>query len=276
MADLSRAMPLTIWQLLAAPIVCGLVACGSSSSAPPAPPPPVPVLVSVLLVIEDTLPRPVADARVEITAGDDAGQFAMTPADGHVTIFGHSLTGGLSLRISKAGMSTVDLHVPSTGSLHQVTLIPDVLLDLAGEHQLTVEADPLCDLPEVARQRTYQASFVPGPSAWYFNIQLGGASFFSNLDHFGTYVNADATRYEIYLPGFEEEDPMVEQISPTEYFAFMGEAIAEANQAHTVITARFNGSISYCEATPTTTNYTCPVQAVTCQSESHKLILTRQ
>ena len=156
-------------------------------------------------------------------------------------------------------------------------LIPDVLLDLAGEHQLTVESDPLCDLPELARTRTYEASLAPGPNTpFYFNIQLRGASFFSNLDHFATYVNSNAARYEIYLPGFEEEDPMVEQLSPTEYFAFMGEAIAEANQADTVITARFRGSIAYCAATPTTTKYVCPVPSVMCFSESHKLILTRQ
>ena len=156
-----------------------------------------------------------------------------------------------------------------------VSLVPDALLDLAGEHQLTVEADALCELPEKARTRTYQATFTPGTNTpWYFNIQLSGATFFSNLDHFATYVNANAARYEIYLPGFEEEDPMIEQISPTEYVTFMGEAIAEANQTDAVMTAVFRGSISYCEATPTTTYNECgPITA--CFSESHKLILTR-
>jgi hypothetical protein len=109
-------------------------------------------------------------------------------------------------------------------------LIPDVLLDLTGEHLLTIEADPLCDLPELARTRTYQASLTAGMNTpWYFNIQLGGASFFSNLDHFANYVNSDAARFEIYLPGFEEEDPMVEQMSPTEFLAFEGEAIGDAD-----------------------------------------------
>ena len=275
MADSRRVIPLTIWRLLVAPIVSGLVACNGSSSA--SPPAAVPALLSVTLLVEDSLPRPVADARVEITAGDDVGRFAMTAADGRVTISGSSLTGRLSLRITKIGFSSADLSLPSDGAVNLVTLIPDVLLDLAGEHRLTVEADPLCDLPELARTRTYDASFTPGPNGpWYFNIQLHGASFFSNLDLFGTYVNSDAARFEIYLQGFLEEDPMVEQLSPTEYFAFIGEAIAEANQADAVITARFFGSIEYCPATPTTTKYVCPVPAVVCMSESHKLILTRQ
>jgi hypothetical protein len=200
----------------------------------------------------------------------------MTAANGRVTIYGHTVNGGLSLQISKTGFSSADLWLPSSDAIHLVTLIPDVLLDLAGEHQLTIEADALCELPELARTRTYQASLTPGTNTpWYFNIQLSGASFFSNLDHFATYVNSNAARFEIYLPGFEEEDPMVEQLSPTEYLDFAGEAIAEANQADTVITARFRGSIAYCEATPTTTYYDC-VSSVACWSESHKLILTRQ
>ena len=128
-------------------------------------------------------------------------------------------------------------------------LVPDVLLDLTGEHQLRVEADAACELPEVARARTYKATFTPGPHGpWYFNIDLSEASFVDDLYQFGTYVNADAMRYEIYLRGFEEEDPMIEQISPTEYVTFMGEALAEANQSDPVITARFLGAITYCEA----------------------------
>lgn len=274
MVDIRRVIPLTISRLLVAPIICGLVACNGSSSNGSS---SAPRLVSVTVLVEDSLPRPVADARVEITSGDDAGHFATTAADGHVTISGHTLNGGLSLRISKIGLSSADLWLPSDGGTKRVALIPHVLLDLAGEHRLTLEADPLCDLPELARTRTYEASFAPAPNTpWYINIQLSGAPFFSNLDHFATYVNSDAARYEIYLPGFEEEDPMVEQLSPTEYLAFTGEAIAEANQADTVITARFSGSIEYCAATPTTTKYMCPVPSVICLSESHKLILTRQ
>jgi hypothetical protein len=42
-----------------------------------------------------------------------------------------------------------------------------------------------------------------------------------------------------------------------------------------VITARFFGSIAYCEATPTTTYDECG-PSVICSSETHKLILTRQ
>jgi hypothetical protein len=279
MGDSRGVIPPAIGRLLAAPTICGLFACNGSSSAPPSaatPSPPVPALVSVTLKVEDSLPRPVANARVEITSGDDAGKFAMTPANGRITIEGRTIDAALSLRISKPGLSSADLRLPSSDTIHRVGLIPDVLLDLAGEHQLTVEADTLCELPEIARTRTYQATFTPGTNTpWYFNIQLSGASFFSNLDHFATFVNADALRYEIYLPGLLEEDPMIEQLSPTEYFAFMGEAIAEANQSDTVITARFLGSISYCEATPTTTYDECgPITA--CFSESHKLVLTRQ
>jgi hypothetical protein len=274
MADLRRVVPLTICRLLVAPIICGLVACSDSSSNGSS---SVPRLVTVTVLVEDSLPRPVAEARVEITSGDDAGKFATTAADGRVSISGHTLNGGLSLRISKIGLSSAELWVPTNDGLRGVMLVPDVLLDLAGEHRLTVEADPLCDLPELARTRTYEASVAPGTNTpWYFNIQLRGASFFGNLDHFATYVNSDAARYEIYLPGFEEEDPMVEQMSPTEYLAFYGDAIAEANQGDTVITARFSGSIEYCAATPTTTKYVCPIPSVICVSESHKLVLTRQ
>ena len=267
-----------IVRILAAPIIYGIVACSGSSSAPPppAPPPPVSTLASVTIKIEDPLPRSLADVRVEITSGDDAGQFMMTPANGRVTIQGHTLTGTLSLHISKPGYSSADVSLPSSSGLNLITLVPDVLLDLTGEHQLTVEADSECELPEIARTRTYKATFRSGTnSPWYFNIDLSEASFFEDLYQFGTYVNADALRYEIYLRGFLEEDPMVEQLSATEYFAFIGEAFAEANQADTVITAQFDGQIQYCTATPTTTYPEC-VTTVYCASESHKVILTRQ
>ena len=266
-----------ISRLLATSGICGLVSCGGSSSAPPTTSVPVSIPVSVTVTVVDTLPRPVADARVEITTGIDAGKFTTTAADGHATISGRTASGSLSLRFIKPGMSLLELSMQAQDSPAFVTLIPDVLLDLAGEHQLTVEADPLCELPEVARSRTYQATFTTAPNnPAYLYIQLGGASFFRDFSRFATYVNASAARFEIYRPGYEEEDPMVEQVSPTEYVAFTGEAIADANQGDSVIAARFFGSIEYCPATPTTMPYQCPVQFVMCRSETHRLILTRR
>jgi len=273
MADSRHVIALTFWRLLAASSIFGLGACNGSSSAPQ----PTPVLVSVTVIVEDTLPRRVADARIEITSGPDAGKFTTTAADGRARISGRTLSASLPLRITKTGMSMADLSVTSSDSPSRVTLIPDVLLDLAGEHLLTIEADPQCDLPELARTRTYQASLTPAPNGpWYLYIQLGGASFFRDFDRFATYVNASAARFEIYRPGFEEEDPMVEQLSPAEYLSFLGEAIGDANQGDAVMTARFTGSIAYCPATPTKMPYQCPVSFVMCQSESHRLILTRQ
>lgn len=272
MADLRCVIALTCWRLLAASSIFGLEACSGSSSAPPA----TAVPVSVAVIVEDTLPRPVADAKVEIISGIDAGKYTTTAADGRASISGRTHNASLQLRITKSGMSLVDLSSTSLESPKRVSLIPDVLLDLAGEHLLTIEADPLCSLPELARTRTYQASLTPGPNPWYLYIQLDGASFFRDFSRFATYVNASAARFEIYRPGFEEEDPIVEQLSPTEYLAFSGEAIADANQGDMVITARFFGSIAYCPATPTTMPYQCPVPFEMCQSESHRLTLTRQ
>ena len=80
MGDSRRVIPQA---LLAVPMICGLVACnGSSGPAPASEPPPVPTLVSVTVKIEDTLPKSLADARVEITSGDDAGLFVTPPPMG--------------------------------------------------------------------------------------------------------------------------------------------------------------------------------------------------
>jgi hypothetical protein len=279
MADLRRVVSLAISRLLVTPIVCGVVACNGSSSMPPPPattPPPVPELVSVRLIVNDSLPSPLADVTVEITSGEDIGKFATTAANGRVTIKGHSLDRGLSLRMSKTGFSSAEMWLASEAGLQQVTLVADVLLDLSGKHQLTVEADGECELPELARTRTYQASITPRNSPWYFDVKLSGAAFFNNLDHFGTYVSSNALRHEIYLQGFEEEDPMLEILSPTEYFAFIGEAKGEAEQADTVIAARFQGAIAYCTGTPTKNSYTDCLLSMGCYSKSHKVILTRQ
>jgi hypothetical protein len=276
MAGLRRVVVPTAWRLLASSIYWGLAACGGSPSQPDAaPPPPSPAVLSVTIEVSDTLPRPLAEASVEITSGPDAGKVAVTPASGRVTIDGRSLTGTLALRIAKPGFSSAELSLPSLDAAHLITLVPDVPLDLAGQHELTVEADSTCDLPELARSRTYQALLTPGPNPWYFNIDLGGADFFDGLNLFGAFVTTDAVRYEIYLRGFEEEDPMVEQVSPTEYVSFAGEAIADVIPGESVITARFNGTVDYCLATPTTTSYECS-SSVVCSSDSHKLILTRQ
>ena len=242
---------------------------------------PLSLLASVTMIVSDMVGRPVAGARAELTTGADAGTFATTSADGTVTITGHTLpSGSLTVRISKEGLQAVDQTYRASPT--QTTFVPLVTLaavtplDLAGEHLLTIEADSSCEgLPVAATKRTFEASIAPTPNPSYFSIRLGGASFFRDFNLLGVFVAADAARFEVYLAPLEEE-PIVERLSQNEYVAFDGEATAEASQSEEVISGPFRGSISYCPATPTTISFLCPVSPITCQSASHRLILTRQ
>ena len=238
-----------------------VTSCDNTESVSPQ---PLPLLASVTMIVSDMVQRPVAGARAELKTGVDAGTFAISSADGTVTIAGHTLpSGSLTVRISKEGLRAVDqtyrASPTDTTFASLVSLVALTPLDLAGENLLTIEADSLCEgLPVAVTKRTFDASIAPTPNPSYFSIGLGGASFFRDFNLLGVFVAADAARFEVYLAPLEEE-PIVERLSQNEYVAFDGEATAEASQFDEVISGPFRGSISYCPATPATLSFLCPV-----------------
>jgi hypothetical protein len=266
--------------ILAGLHISSVLAC---SKAPTAPSAQTPTTVPVSGTVWDSATRPVAGARVAVTTGPDAGRFATTGGDGRYALSGTTLASGdLTLEASKEGFFSQSVtlngrnHLPNDIG-YTFTLVPVALLDLAGEHTLTIAADPLCDLPPVARVRTYHASAAPRTATrTNFVIGLGGASFFQRDNSLNALVAADFARFIVYSANSFDDEPVVESLGSDAYVAFMGAATADAARTDRVITARFDGSILFCPATPSTTYFNCPVAPAVCRSSFHRLILTRE
>ena len=277
-----RYMCMTSSSTLAGLLICGLAAC---SEPPAAPTPPMPRPLSITGLVFDTSVRPLSGVRVALTSGADAGAFATTGDDGRYTLSASSLvSGSVTLQASKEGFfsksATLNPRDVSPNQVDYTFMLTAVAppLDLAGEHTLQLVADSTCTaVPPVARVRTYHASIAPRtPDRTQFEIRLGGASFFQRSSSFNVMVATDFARFIVYSAASMDDEPVVEELAPDTFLAFMGTATADASRTDRVISARFDGSIQYCPTTPSTTYFKCPVEPVECRSGSHQLILTRK
>jgi hypothetical protein len=250
----------------------------------------MPVPLSIIGVVEDSAWRPVSGATVVLSADTDAEASATTDRDGGFTLsVSRPAAGIFALRASKEGFSpasqswNVSYHSqPQSQPLQVVFRLTEVapLLDLAGDHTLTLSADTTCEgFPPPARTRTYQASIeatAGHPS--HFSIRLSGNSFLPGHDSLGAIVATDFVRFFVF-PGRLDNDeavPVVEELSRGTFLALVGTAKADVNPRDRTIAGRFDGWIEYCPATPSTPYFQCPVKSVGCRSSSHQLILTRK
>ena len=255
---------------------CGFVACGDDS---PVAPQPTLLRVSTTVSVVDAVGRPQSDAIVELRTGPDAGATMTTDAEGKAfisTLVPASL--GLTIRVSKPGFKTAEATrwVPSSTLMEPmwVSLESVDALNLAGEHLLTIEASPACtQLPQVARRRVYEATAVSAGIS-YFEIRLGGALFVTDRNSLAVSVTTNAARFWVGVPSLEGE-LLAEQLSPSSFLMFGGDATVEASQEDRVVTAPLNGLIRYCPAS-LNANFTCTVPPVDCYSESHRLTFSRR
>ena len=259
--------------VLAIPLLCLSGACRDSPTSPTEP-----LVTTINGLVYDSASRPLSGARVEVTSGADAGKFEVSDATGSFTMSADALaSGSVSLQATKEGFATIDQTFPVTSDVTRVTLqlTADVLLDLAGEYTLTIDASGLCTtLPAVAQSRTYQASISSTSNRSSFRIQLRGATFFPDHDSFGVDVATDSARFVLLSPDVEQR-PVVEEVFSSDTFVeFSGEGTAPVSANDTVISAAFTGPISYCSARPLTSNFVCPTTPVRCQSSSHRLTFT--
>jgi hypothetical protein len=197
-------------------------------------------------------------------------------------------SGSFALRASKEGFSpesqTWNVHDYSQLSqpfriLFRLTEVAP-LLDLAGEHTLKLIADSSCEeLPPLARTRTYDASiWATTGLPPHFTIRLSGASFLRDSGSLSAIVATDFVRFFVFPGRFDNDEalPVVEELAPDTFLAFVGTAKADANPTDRIISGRFDGWIEYCPAIPSTPYFHCPVKSVGCRSSSHQLILTRK
>lgn len=271
----------------------GLAGCeGSRSSVPSAPTPapapaPVPPSSGIQVggSVSDTAFRPLAGVRVEVLDGAQAGMSAMSDVTGQFSLTG-TFDAATTFRATKDGYAAATRswlrNTPSARpwlGFSLAILGPNV--NIAGDYTLTLVADsPCADLPSDMRRRTYAATISPSPNGTAntrFDLRLSGGSFLDGHNGFLIGVAGDYLGFGLYGG---EYPTVVEQVAANAYLAFDGSAAGSVGPSSVIeISASLDGWIQYCVVRSAMgRDYDCR-QAVTqgsCQSQNHRLILTRR
>ena len=235
--------------------------------------------------MQDSVSRPVADARVTIIDGSLAGLSTTTSEDGRFAFATFTTAAELTtLRVEKDGYTPSNPRWRAPDDI-TVLLRSATPLDIEGQYTITFTAAAECtQLPSAAQSRTFTAAVSPvRPDRLNFTSTLTGASFQSGYNTFSAVVASDAARFLIYswdaYNWWGDDEPIIERLATGGYVAWMGTATTPAVNSTSSITAAFNGSVSYCAAPsePKTTNYPPTCSAILeCKSDHHQLTLTRR
>ena len=271
-------------QAIAAMMMFLLAGCAREPSVTtPAPVPPAPVSFTLTGVLNDTAFRPVAQARVEVVDGPQAGAVA-TSGDFGGFAFVTPFTASLTLRATKDGYDTATQSVTaiSGSSYRSVILVldsPNPPVDLEGSYVVTLSADAACtSLPPIARTRTYLAQASGGPhDRTTFRVTLSPGAFaadtFYYYNSFVAGVFRDFVRFSL-----ENKDTgydIIDQVEPGKYVLLSGHA--DATVTGSTIDAAFAGRFAYCEGSrPNEPLFLCSTTPIVCGSENHRLTFTRQ
>ena len=259
--------------------------CGAAPTSPSGSPTNVNRIATIRGRVQDSVSRPIVDARVTIVDGPVAGLSTTTNEDGRFAFAAFTTPAELTaLRVEKAG------YTPSNPRWHAAEDITVLLrsmtpLDIEGHYTITFAAAAECtQLPSAVRSRTFTAAISPvRPDRLNFTSALTGATFQSGYNTFSAIVASDAARFLVYswdaFNWWGDDEPIIERPATGGYVAWMGTATTAVVTSTSSITAAFNGSVSYCAAPrePDVTNYppTCSA-IVECKSDHHQLSLTRR
>ena len=261
------------------------VGCGATPTSPSGSPANGTRIATIRGRVQDAVSRPIADARVTIVDGPQAGLSTTTNEDGRFAFAPFTTpSDATALRIEKAGFAPVTPRwgTRDEGSIALQSLTP---LDIEGQYTITFAAAAACSqLPAAAQTRTYTAAISPTrPDRLNFTSTLTGAEFQRGYDTFFAGVASDAARLYIYswdaFNWWLEDQPIIERLPSGGYVAWMGTATTPVVNSTTSISATFDGSVTYCAVPrePEVTNYppTCSAP-VECKSDRHQLILKRR
>ena len=284
-------------------LACGLGACDGTSTTPsptrpgqPPPPetPPIPQPMGMEVAgsVSDGAWRRLANARVEVVEGPQAGLSTTTDGAGGFRLSG-AFDATSRFRATKEGYVAATWPLPTPCLpcnpdwwIHFNLETEGPKADLSGNYRLTFVADPGCrDLPPELQTRTYDASIEPrvlpdGPANTRFLVTLSGAMFHGRYDGFDIGVAGD------YASGFIGDlhgtPGVLEQISPTTYLGFEGVPAASINTSDVSrVVASFDGAIDYCERkSGMGPEFSCAAAEalahVRCVSPKHQMILERR
>jgi len=260
--------------------------CGATPTSPSGSPTNVNRIATIRGRVQDSVSRPISDARVTIIDGPQAGLSTTTNDEGRFAFVPFTTRAELTaLRVEKDGYAPSNPRWPVADDQITVSLRSLTPLDIEGRYTITFAAAAECgQLPSAVQTRTFTAAISPTrPDRLNFTSALTGATFQSGYNTFSAVVASDAARFLVYswdaFNWWGDDEPIIERLATGGYVAWMGTATTPVVNSTSSITAAFNGSVSYCAAPsePTMTNYppTCSA-IVECKSDHHQLALTRR
>jgi hypothetical protein len=237
--------------------------------------------------VQDTLQRPVRDARIEIldgvqslgvTTSDERGRFTFTSSA--------PPTNSITLQVTRDGFApaTVPVRGPDRTDI-TISLTAVHLVDLTGQYTITVSAAAECSqLPPALTTRTYVAEMKGDASnPLSFTSEIRGADFYPGYGSFFAVVGGDAARFFVSSAdaynAWLEDWPIFERLGPSSYLALQGVATVAVASGDVEISGTFNGSFAYCAAAREPAQWlfapTCDAP-VECKSSAHRLTLSRR
>ena len=277
------------WKVIVLAVL--VVSCDKAQSLPTAPSsvtpssPPVLTTFNLTGTVQDTVLRPIKDARVEIVDGPLVGQSTATDGTGAFAFVDLTPAAAIvTLRVTKQG------YLPATtmgrnNAKAYAALIADALIDLSGEYQITFTAANSCgEIPGPLRRRSYAAtierSSIYGPG---LVISLNAASLFPHYDSFSGTVAADAIRLFVFsrfaADIWLEDLPIIDRVDSS-FVSFMGTALGPSTPGAATASLPFDGTIAYCPsaADPLRGDFPlqCAVPLIECRSNQHQVTLTRR
>jgi hypothetical protein len=239
---------------------------------------PSPVAYQLMGWVNDTAARPLADATVEIVDGFRAGEFVTTDGRGQFRLPG-TFTGAVSIRASKSGYAPLTKRLEASHSgAHSVSfslVVDGPTADIAGHYVVTFAADAGCDIPDVAKVRSYSIAINRTSSVLPHNYVgvLSGATFFPSTQNDRMYfaVAGDVARF--FVDPYEDGVIIAEEVAPSTYVSIWG--VGDLRVGATGLSGSMSGEMAYCTS-PARANYSCLVPESKCQSTSHRVALVRK
>jgi len=277
--------------LLLLAIMCG---CGKDQAALPSAPSPTPAAPAVPQqnlsgYVSDTASRTVGGVKIDVVDGPRAGTSIVSGANGMFALNG-DFSKPVTIRASKDGYIPLSrtTQVSAPGGRPWIYFQLEVLaapVTLTGDYTLTFVADSACsDIPSELRTRSYPAAIAPEANAFarpntFYTLVANGASFITGHSTVHGAVAGDYATFFVYQG---EDFGLVEQIADQTFLGFYGEgSLALGTPPAAPITVPFSGIVDYCVQKPGTgwndgCNSAPPVAHGRCQSQNHRLVLTRR
>jgi hypothetical protein len=301
----------TLIEVLAMAIVTlGCSGPSTSAVAPTPAAPPAPNLVRLSGRVDDTAWRPLADVKVEMVDGPEAGASTTTDDGGQFAFSGSFgfAAGSITFRATKVGYADLLQKVnvssdPFSGGTASgigfklVSLVPTG--NIAGDYTLTLVADSTCTpnrlyptgIPEELRSRTYKASITAVSNASIppntgFGVKVSGPFLINVSEACSNSFVIGVAGHDLRIGGDSMCDipELVEQIDPRTFLAISSDLASSTvgTPPASTIAAAFPGYFDYCVLNEAGGSYqSCLItgQSVThsrCLSNNHQLILTRR